>query len=279
MLNVLHAQFGITLPEEVSFISSTKLALQGFSSAIDLALIRNKNETLDYVEGTYMLSEGKLFQITHRMDLEPIVDHVKRSELTEKLKTFVSKSLVACEQNQLIKEPFGQAKSFFTFTSQQENFLSSNGVDTSNADALLARAQAFAYEKKYDESRLFSLYILNKSPNYHDARILLARTFAWNAEYDTARYFLKQVLTRSPNYEDALIAAIDVAYWSGQHNDALLLSQKSSQEHDTSEMKARLARSLMMVGRKPEAKEILLHLLQVNPDHELSRTLLAQIEL
>lgn len=278
ILNLLHSKYKIKLPDSVAFISSSQMVSQGFSSSLDLALIRNKNETLDYIEGKYMLSENRLFEITSSMELEPLIDPVKLERLSKKINAFVGKSLFACEQNQLIKETTGRATQVFTFTGEEKEYLENTQPEKLNSDLLYLKARELAFEKKYFESRTLSRYILNKSPNYHDARILLARTFAWNGNYDTARFFLQQVLERSPNYEDALMASIDIEYWSGNHKKALSLSQVLSNKNVNADIKAREARSLFMVGKKKEAEKMLNQILQTDPEHQLSLDLLIKLQ-
>lgn len=278
ILNLLRGKYNIELPHRVAFISSSPMANRDFSSSLDLALIRNKNETLDYVEGKYMLSENRLFEITPTLDLEPVVNEVKRQQLTEKLNIFKEISLFACEQNQLIKATNGPASNVFTFTNEEESYLNTLQAEKLGSDVLYRQARALAVEKKYTECRALARFVLNKSPNYHDARILLARTFAWDGHYDTARYFLKQVLGRSPNYEDGLMASIDVEYWSGNHEQALSISQGISLENVSTELTARKARSLFMMGKKEEAKKMLMQILKTNPEHPLSLDLLAKLQ-
>ncbi|WP_276373794.1 sulfatase-like hydrolase/transferase [Chryseolinea sp. H1M3-3] len=278
ILNLLGGKYQIKLPDSVSFISSSQLGNKNFSSSLDLGLIRNKNETMDYIEGKFMLSENRLYEITPTLDLEPFHDEKKLRQLSEKLKTFNQKSLLACERNQLIKETSERRPSnVFRFTKDEKDFFKAIQVEKSDVDRLFVQARDLAFEKKYAESRALTRYILNNSPNYHDARILLARTFAWDGNYDTARYFLKQVLERSPNYEDALMATIDVAYWSGSHEEAYAISLALTDSAVSADLRAREARSFFLVGKKKEAKEMLQHILQTNPDHQLSRDLLTQL--
>ncbi len=277
ILNLLHSKYQIKLPDSVSFISSSEMVSKDFSSSLDLGLIRNKNETMDYIEGKFMLSENRLYEITPTLDLEPIHDDKKLHQLSEKLKAFNGKSLFACERNQLIKETNVGSPNVFKFTKDEEDFFNANEVEKSDADRLFVQARDLAFEKKYSESRALARYILNNSPNYHDARILLARTFAWEGNYDTARYFLRQVLERSPRYEDALMASIDVAYWSDNHEEAYSLCLTIADTLVSVDLTARKARSFFLVGKKKEAREMLQQILKTSPDHQLSRDLLAKL--
>jgi lipoteichoic acid synthase len=122
-------------------------------------------------------------------------------------------------------------------------------------------------------------FLLNKSPNYHDARVLLARTHAWNDQYDSARYYLNQVISRAAGYADAYVAASDLEYWD-DHLDKSMewITEGLKYNPNNVELMAREARILALKNKKKEAKQKLEAILKINPDHELSLDLLKKLK-
>ena len=54
-----------------------------------------------------------------------------------------------------------------------------------------------------------------------DVATLMARTYAWDGKYDSTRVWTSQVLKQFPRHWDALDAASDAEYWDGKFSDAL----------------------------------------------------------
>jgi lipoteichoic acid synthase len=271
LLALLRNQYKFEFPAEMSFISDSLTTDKSFSSVLDLALIRNKSEVIDYIDGTNFLSEGRLFKISPNLDLEPNNDQAKASQLQDKLDDFVAKSIFAVENNKLDKSPVKSHQQFFTFSKEEDEYLTRNDLQNLKSDDLFAKARGLAIGKSYKESRIVARYLLNEAPNYHDARVLLARTFAWDGQYDTARYFLNQVLARSPAYSDAYVALIDMEYWNGSNIKGLELATKGlAKNPDDADLLAAQARALFMLDRRSEAKKIIDKVLSEKPGHELA---------
>ncbi|MGC4022333.1 MAG: sulfatase-like hydrolase/transferase [Cyclobacteriaceae bacterium] len=270
--------YGLTFPSEMPFISDSLSTSSHFSSNVDIALIRNKNETIDYIEGTHFLSEGRLFEIQPNFDLEPVADSEVSLRLKQKLKNFKAKSIHAIENNRLDKSTF-TAKNKFVFAPDESKYITGNRLSELKPDDLFFKARQLAFDKAYKESSIVSRFLLNKSPNYHDARVLLGRVFAWQSKYDTARYFLNQVLTRNPKYADAYNALADIEYWNGQNENSLKYVMKGLENNPNDlELMARQARALIGLGKKSEAKKIVKAILSQQPQQEMANDLQKRLQ-
>ncbi|MBT1700745.1 sulfatase-like hydrolase/transferase [Fulvivirgaceae bacterium PWU4] len=278
LLGLLRSEYGMKFPEKMPFISKTLDVKRELSATLDLALIRNKGEINDYVDGLHFLSEGRLFQITPDLGLEPVRNDALQHTLQEKLQLFKNRSVYAVEHNRVDTVASGHKLQLFTFTEHEEKFIRGHGLKDLKPDELFAKARALAFEKKRDDSRIVLRVLLNESPNYHDARILLARTFAWDNRYDTAHFFLAQVIERAPAYGDAYNALADIEYWKGNHGQSLTLAEKGLLSNpEDPELMARRARGLWMTGRKEEAKKITEAVLQKWPQNEVALDLIKKL--
>jgi YaiO family outer membrane protein len=93
-------------------------------------------------------------------------------------------------------------------------------------DGLYAQARDLAFNGKRQAAREICASILQRSPNYHDARLLLGRLYLWDWQYGYARTELTQVVTLKPAYADARDALIDVELWSDHPDEALRLCEE-----------------------------------------------------
>lgn len=80
-----------------------------------------------------------------------------------------------------------------------------------------------------------------------DVALLLGRTYAWDGKYDSTRIVLNEVLSRNPNNMDALDAFVDVEYWSDNYDKAIeycdLALKKAPYSEDFLLKKARILHS------------------------------------
>ena len=277
LLNLLSSDYGLRFPEQMPFISGPLSTDTKFSSNLDLALIRNKNETIDYVEGNYFLSGERLYKIHPNMELEPLQDSDIKKRLVKKLKVFKANTLYACNNNQLDKRPPTHRISLQT-TKAEQDFIESQALVRLTPDEMFEKARSLSLTKNYFESRAILKSLLNKSPNFHDARILLARTYGWSQKYDSAKLYISQTLQRAPTYADAFAAWADIEYWQEHHAECLEIVEKGLSHHPLNEeLMSRKARVLLLLNRKEEARRILDDILRLHPDQEMALELVQKI--
>lgn len=142
---------------------------------------------------------------------------------------------------------------------------------------MLAREKAFKGDRK--EARAMLLHVLQKSPDYHDARILLGRTYAWDGQRDAARKELEAVLQKMPAHLDALHALTDVEMWDDQHAQALIVSDRGLKTYpNDEELLYKKASVLHTLNQLDEALLVLNKLLVINPAHEKGNILLKNVK-
>lgn len=271
LLGFLQNNYEMQFPASMPFISENLDTATVFSSRADVAMMRNKGEVNDYMFGEYFLSDGVVYEISSSMDIEPVKNDSVGRIMTEKLRSFKTKSLIACERNLLDKGGSGKRLKLFKFTDREKEYIEDQNLAGLKPDEAFKKGQELAFAKNYDQSRIVLRYLLNKSPNYHDARILLGRTFAWNSGYDSAKSFYDEVLKRSPSYDDAYSAYSDVDYWEGDIEHSLAMCEEGLKSNPTNiELKARKARALLALGRKSEAYELSQQVLKESPAQEVA---------
>ncbi len=274
ILSMLSTGYSLGFPPEVTFLSQPLSTGASFSGDRDVALIRSKNTTEDYLYGEYFLSGDRLFKILPGLQLQPEDNDDVKKKIRQKLAGFKTKSIAALEGNHLYGALKERKSLPFRLSAKDEEIVSAMGWASLNPDQKFETARSIAAERRYAECRILLKVILNASPNYHDARILMARTYAWNQEYDSAILFLNQTLERSPSYADAFCALADIESWRGDPRRSLeVVNEGLASNGSDTELLARKARALSRLNRKKEAGEIIGEILRQRPDQELAAEL------
>jgi lipoteichoic acid synthase len=274
LLNHLVSRYTLKFPEEMPFISGPLSTDTAFTSNLDLALIRNKNEIREYIEGTYFLSDNRLYAIKTGLELELVEDNSLKKSLAEKLKRFKISSAFACDNNRVDKRASPSKPVLFTFTAHEQQLLEDVPVKSMTPDEQYSKARDLAFQKVYPQSRAILKHCLNQSPNYHDARVLLARTYAWTGKYDSAELYLRQTLERNPAYADAYVAWSDLEYWQGHIQPMKQIIAKGLlADSGNVDLLARRARTLFHEDKNDSARMLLNIVLSRDPQQEIARDL------
>ena len=114
-----------------------------------------------------------------------------------------------------------------------------------------------------------------------DVALLLGRTYAWDGKYDSTRIVLNEVLSRNPNNMDALDAFVDVEYWSENYDKAIeycdlalkkapysedFLLKKARILHSNDKYKEAVATLEDFIQKYPGQAEVLKKLQEYRPD-------------
>ncbi len=158
-------------------------------------------------------------------------------------------------------------------------FLSTIGLSqTESIDGQYARARELAFNGKRQEARDICASILDKNPNYHDARLLLGRLYLWDWKYEAARTELTQVVTLKPAYADARDALIDVELWSDHPEAALHLCEEGLQiDPNYKIFYYKKAKALKYLHKINEAIETVKTAIKLDPDYREARWLLKEL--
>ena len=137
-----------------------------------------------------------------------------------------------------------------------------------------AQARSAAIAGRRTEAVTMLERLLQESPRDADARLLLGVILSWDGRYDDADQQLRRVLDQSPSYNDARVALANVAWWTGRY-DVLreLAATGRTQRPNDVEWVLLEARALDGLGRRREARQVVMELLAKQPGHVQARTL------
>lgn len=244
LLGWLSHSFNMSFPDEMPFLSDELNTETQFGSSLQLAISRNKGVLSDYLDGTYYLSDDRLYEISDNLEITQVQNETKRQSLRTKLAEFQARNRYACDSNRVDRGTSTVVLAGFRLTSSEQNYLKQITIDSLNPDQQFEKARQLAFDKKYEQSRIVARYILNKSPNFHDTRVLMARTFAWQQRFDSARLLLHQTLERAPGYSDAFVALADIEFWDGHLEKSLQVAQQGlAANPNLDELKSRVRRA------------------------------------
>jgi len=146
-------------------------------------------------------------------------------------------------------------------------FILTSGVTGKIFAQTFQEARNLAFNSEHAKARQICKAILSKGFD-SDVALLLGRTYAWDGKYDSTRIVLNEVLAHNPNSTEVLDAFADVEYWSGNYAKAIeycdLALQKDSTALDFLFKKAKILHSS---NRFAEAVATLEKLVQRNPTH------------
>ncbi len=95
-----------------------------------------------------------------------------------------------------------------------------NGLFFSVSAQSYEEARNLALNGERAKARQLCKAILNQGFN-SDVALLLGRTYAWDGKYDSTRIILNEVLVHNPDNMEALDAFADVEYWSENYTKAI----------------------------------------------------------
>jgi len=187
-------------------------------------LMINKGDLSHLVYQNNWVSNGEKYQLGQALSIKRNTNP-KADSLDKVLLQLNREMEQLCKENLLLPDAMPTLNfnhiEVFEINRFDEEWLIEKGLDTTGIDNLLFIARDFAFDKHYIEARLCLKYLLNKSPNYSDARILLGRTYAWDEQYNVAEKHFMTAIHRDPTYEDAYIALADSYKWSGYRRKAI----------------------------------------------------------
>jgi YaiO family outer membrane protein len=146
-------------------------------------------------------------------------------------------------------------------------------------DELFDRARQLAFNKQRREAREVCAVILEKNPDYFDARILLGRLHSWDGNYEIARKELQRVVEARPAYADARDALIDVEIWSDNPREALRLCDEGlGSEPNNETFHYKRARALNNLHHVDEAIAAAKKALEINPEYKEAKLMLDRLQ-
>lgn len=244
LIAYLHKQYNLTIPDSTHWLGSGLTFNTSFSSNKELAIMRNKGDISEYVNGTHFLTDGELYEIGDGLTLTGKQNDELNKAINAKLQQFKQLNLYVCGKNKLysMKNASIAAKPVNTITIQQEKQLQQHGLETTRIDDIFEKARQLAYNKKYDEAIDLCNAILAQKPNYIDTYLLKARTYAWNDDYKNAKQTLDEAVKRNEGYREIYETAIDIELMFGHKEDARGWYYKAIEQFGMDQFKEQLKR-------------------------------------
>jgi lipoteichoic acid synthase len=229
LLAFLSHQTTMKFPERVHWLGSIMDTTHTFHSTRKMALMRNKNELVDYIDGEYFFSDKSVYKITPNFDLEVSTDEKEATQLKNELEVFKQKNQYVFKQNKLYNDSISPVlvKKEFILTPRELQVLHFLGTDTMNPEQQLATAKMCAAANNYKITRLICKKTLLSSPNYEDMRLLLGRTYLWEGDYETAGKYFEESRRRSPNSGQPWKALIEKEMRVKNYQKAIELSNEA----------------------------------------------------
>ena len=108
------------------------------------------------------------------------------------------------------------------------------GVLNSVKGQTFEEARKLAFNGERAKARQICKTILSQGYD-SDVALLMGRTYAWDGKYDSTRVILNDVLKRNPDNMEALDAFADVEYWSDNYDMAIEYCDRALQKEPASE--------------------------------------------
>lgn len=241
MLALLDKNFGVhEMPETIQSISEGGLkVLDQTNSNKSFGLMRNKGDLNQLVMGDLLLVDNTIYKLGKGYSTE--VASGETIEFSAALLDFKDKNAYTIDSNKVYSGlSTAIVLKMFELNDEEKAVVKFYKVDTIGVDSALKVAYTLAFDGDRIKARALCKEILNRTPNYTDARILLGRTYAWDGMYAKAIEVLKQAVKRNPNYDDVYIALSDAYRWSGNkdsakfiisHADSILPNSKAVKIH------------------------------------------------
>ncbi|MDB5231632.1 MAG: repeat-containing protein, partial [Chitinophagaceae bacterium] len=144
-----------------------------------------------------------------------------------------------------------------------------------SSDELFKAARTAAFDQKnYALARELVLQVLEKSPDYSEARVFLGRIYTWSNIPDSARIAFQYILQKNPGYEDASVAYSEVESINKNYKQALVIVDSGITFHPNSEkLLLKKAHILQSLKEYKLANAALEQLLSINPGNTAARAL------
>ncbi|MES2558524.1 MAG: sulfatase-like hydrolase/transferase [Bacteroidota bacterium] len=229
LVSFLGHQTDMKFPEKVHWLGHIMDTTIAFHSTRDIALMRNKNELIDYIDGRYFLSDKIAYRITPKLDLERLSPNSsEEKQLKQKMAAFKQMNGYVVANNKIYNDSLGHAKQVeFTFTNREKLTLRFMGIDKMNAEQMFAAALKRAEVKQFSNVRLICKWCLVSNPNFIDMRLVLGRAYSWEGNYEEAKQQFAESVKRAPLNDEAWLALIDNELFYKQYEKALEFSEQA----------------------------------------------------
>jgi YaiO family outer membrane protein len=140
-------------------------------------------------------------------------------------------------------------------------------------------AKDLAYNGEREKAREICRKLLAEEFD-SDVAVLMARLYAWDGKYDSTRVYISQVLDRYPEHWDAFDCLSDVQYWEEKYPDAIkscdIMLAKDPKDETFMFKKAKILNAMEQYDQAADQLEALL---KIYPSNAEARNKLEDIRL
>jgi len=272
VLAMLRNRYNIPAPDSVSWLGTGIDTATEFRNVHSLPLMRNKNELVDYLDGTDYLAVDQAYRLRSDLSAEPLDDSRLKSDLEAKLASFEALNAYVCGNDKVYPSDVKPAEA--NAISRDDSLFAALKLGSLGTEELYERARTLTLAKHYEEARIVCRHLLRDNPDLHDVRVLLGLSYAWDGKYWEAEPVYREVLRRAPHYSDAVSALADIELWQGHSEVALdLIDREEAFQPRNVEFLYRKAKALFFLGRARESSAVLDTLQRINPAYPDAKAL------
>ena len=272
LYSFLVKNYQMNYPDKVAWMGKGIDTSSEFRNHKIIPLMRYKGKLNDMLFKNYFYSDGELFEIDKNLNRVKIDSAVVLNTVLDSLNSFKKINYYTTQNDKIFPELLNiYIDKRIEFTDDELAIINKNIKGLTNDKAFII-ARDLAFKKEYDKAILICNYILNKQPNYADARILKGRVLGWKGDYVNAEIELMNVLKRYPFYDDTYLAILDVYWWSNQDSKSMDIYKKSIYNKISNpDIDFKLARAFTRLNKMDEASKILDSLTNLFPNNEMYR--------
>lgn len=104
LLSFMKNRYGVKIPTVSAWIGHGLDTCRSFRGRYNYPLMRNKNEFMDFVDGTTFIAGNTFFTIYPNLDIEAVDDILGIQKIKQKLNNFKNQNELACSKNKLIPD-------------------------------------------------------------------------------------------------------------------------------------------------------------------------------
>ncbi|MES2690552.1 MAG: sulfatase-like hydrolase/transferase [Bacteroidota bacterium] len=220
-ISYLARQYGLSFPDSVHWLGKGLSFKTSFASDKNLAIMRNKGDLSEYLNGKYFLTDGDLYKLSDNMNMEPEDDVETRSRVGGMLESFKKMNAYVCAKNKLYRAGADRP-----------------GVKT----ALLHEEINAPVEKAADKPVIVSKQQAPADAGNIEEQLQQARIYAEDGNYKQARSMAEKAIKQDKGYKQSYITIIDIELMFNHKEEARAWYYKAIENFGMSEFKPQLER-------------------------------------
>jgi Flp pilus assembly protein TadD len=152
-------------------------------------------------------------------------------------------------------------------------------IDPDNELVRVRLAKVLSWTHRYEEALVILDEVLARNPEQSEALFRKAQILSWEGQYGESIELYEAYLRQEPDQPDGLMGLARVYFWSGRNDEAIVYFQRSiAAGADQVDVHINMAKVYLSTGNNDAAEEELKLALELDPDNEEAKRLMAGIE-